>query len=57
MLVVEDDPDVLDVAVETLRMLGYEVLTAPDGPSALGRAAARSATSGSCSPTSSCRTA
>ncbi|MGD9617865.1 MAG: PAS domain S-box protein [Alphaproteobacteria bacterium] len=35
ILVVEDDPDVLDVAVESLRMLGYEVLTAPDGPSAL----------------------
>jgi len=26
---------VLDVTVETLRTLGYEVLTAPDGPSAL----------------------
>ena len=25
----------LDVAVESLRMLGYDVLTAPDGPSAL----------------------
>ena len=36
ILVVEDDPDVLDVAVESLRTLGYEVLTAPDGPSALG---------------------
>ncbi len=35
ILVVEDDPDVLDVAVESLRMLDYEVLTAPDGPSAL----------------------
>jgi len=35
ILVVEDDPDVLDVTVETLRTLGYEVLTAPDGPSAL----------------------
>jgi CheY-like chemotaxis protein len=35
ILVVEDDPDVLDVAVESLRMMGYEVLTAPDGPSAL----------------------
>ena len=35
ILVVEDDPDVLDVAVESLRMLGYDVLTAPDGPSAL----------------------
>jgi PAS domain S-box-containing protein len=35
ILVVEDDPDVLDVAVESLRMLGYDVLTAPDGFSAL----------------------
>jgi CheY-like chemotaxis protein len=35
VLVVEDDPDVLDVAVESLRMLGYDVLTAPDGQSAL----------------------
>jgi CheY-like chemotaxis protein len=35
ILVVEDDPDVLDVAVESLRLLGYVVLTAPDGPSAL----------------------
>jgi PAS domain S-box-containing protein len=35
ILVVEDDPEVLDVAVEMLRGLGYEVLTAPDGPSAL----------------------
>jgi CheY-like chemotaxis protein len=35
ILVVEDDPDVLDVAVESLRTLGYDVLTAPDGPSAL----------------------
>ncbi len=35
ILVVEDDPDVLDVAVESLRMLGYDVATAPDGPSAL----------------------
>ena len=35
ILVVEDDPDVLDVAVESLRMLEYDVLTAPDGPSAL----------------------
>ena len=35
VLVVEDDPDVLDVTVETVRNLGYEVLTAPDGRSAL----------------------
>jgi PAS domain S-box-containing protein len=35
ILVVEDDPEVLDVTVEMLRGLGYEVLTAPDGPSAL----------------------
>jgi PAS domain S-box-containing protein len=35
ILVVEDDPDVLEVAVESLRILGYDVLTAPDGPSAL----------------------
>jgi PAS domain S-box-containing protein len=35
ILVVEDDPEVLDVTVEMLRGLGYEVLTAPDGPSAI----------------------
>src|SRR5205085_6885874 len=35
ILVVEDDPEVLDVTVEMLRGFGYEVLTAPDGPSAL----------------------
>jgi PAS domain S-box-containing protein len=35
ILVVEDDPEVLDVTVETLRTIGYEVLTAADGPSAL----------------------
>jgi PAS domain S-box-containing protein len=35
VLVVEDDPEVLDVTVETLHAIGYEVLTAPDGPSAL----------------------
>jgi PAS domain S-box-containing protein len=35
VLVVEDDPDVLTLAVETLKSLDYEVLTASDGPSAL----------------------
>jgi PAS domain S-box-containing protein len=35
VLVVEDDPAVLEVTVESLRRIGYEVLTAPDGPSAL----------------------
>ena len=35
ILVVEDDPEVLDVTVEMLRTLGWEVLTAPDGPSGL----------------------
>jgi PAS domain S-box-containing protein len=35
VLVVEDDPEVLEVTVESLRAMGYEVLTAPDGPSAL----------------------
>jgi PAS domain S-box-containing protein len=37
VLVVEDDPEVLQVAVETLRALGYDVMTAPDGPSALNK--------------------
>jgi PAS domain S-box-containing protein len=37
VLVVEDDEEVLEVAVETLRALGYEVLTASDGPSALSK--------------------
>jgi CheY-like chemotaxis protein len=35
ILVVEDDPEVLDVTVETLRRIGYEVLTAGDAPAAL----------------------
>jgi PAS domain S-box-containing protein len=35
VLVVEDDPEVLDVTVERLRRMGYEVLTAGDGPAAL----------------------
>jgi CheY-like chemotaxis protein len=35
VLIVEDDPDVLDSAVSTLRSLGYDVLTAGDGESAL----------------------
>jgi len=35
VLVVEDDPDVLRLAVETLKSLDYRVLTAGDGPSAL----------------------
>ena len=35
VLVVEDDEEVLEVAVETLKSLGYDVLTAADGPSAM----------------------
>ncbi|MGE5270480.1 MAG: PAS domain S-box protein, partial [Thiohalocapsa sp.] len=35
VLVVEDDPEVLDVTVETLRRMGYEVLTASDAVAAL----------------------
>jgi PAS domain S-box-containing protein len=35
ILVVEDDPDVRGYTVETVRELGYEVLEARDGPSAL----------------------
>ena len=35
ILVVEDDPEVLDVTVEMLRTFGWDVSTAPDGPSAL----------------------
>lgn len=35
VLVVEDDPDVMESAVATLKMLGYDVLTAGDGLSAL----------------------
>ena len=37
VLVVEDDAEVLQVAVETLKALGYQVLTAPDGPTALSK--------------------
>jgi PAS domain S-box-containing protein len=35
VLVVEDDPDVRGYTVDTIRDLGYEVLEARDGPSAL----------------------
>jgi CheY-like chemotaxis protein len=35
VLIVEDEPDVLEVAVEIFRSLGYDVLTAPDAPAAL----------------------
>jgi signal transduction histidine kinase len=35
VLVVEDNADVLDLAVTTIRDLGYRVLTAPNGPLAL----------------------
>lgn len=35
ILAVEDDPEVLEVTVETLRRMGYEVLTGADGPAAL----------------------
>jgi PAS domain S-box-containing protein len=35
VLVVEDDPAVLEVTVAMLRDYGYEVLTAPDGPAGL----------------------
>jgi len=35
ILVVEDDPEVLEVAIETLRRIGYEVLTAADASAAL----------------------
>ena len=35
VLVVEDDPDVRGYTVDTIRELGYDVLEARDGPSAL----------------------
>jgi signal transduction histidine kinase len=35
VLVVEDNAEVLELAVATISELGYKVLTAPDGPSAL----------------------
>jgi signal transduction histidine kinase len=35
VLVVEDDPDVLDIAVETLSELGYRILVAYDGVEAM----------------------
>ncbi|SAL74055.1 ATP-binding protein [Caballeronia telluris] len=39
ILVVEDDEDVRIMIVECLKMLGYTVTNAPDGPSGLGRLA------------------
>ncbi len=36
VLVVEDDEDVRTLAARSLRDLGYTVITAPDGPSAVG---------------------
>jgi PAS domain S-box-containing protein len=35
VLVVEDDPDVMEAALSMLQSLGYDVMTAPDGPTAL----------------------
>jgi PAS domain S-box-containing protein len=35
VLIVDDEPDVLDIAVELFRDLGYQVLTAPDAVRAL----------------------
>ena len=35
VLVVEDNPEVLELAVSTISDLGYRVLTASDGPSAM----------------------
>ncbi len=40
ILVVEDEPAVLDLTVKLLRGLGYDVLAAQDGPSALEQLAA-----------------
>jgi CheY-like chemotaxis protein len=34
-LVVDDNPDAADLLAESLRMLGYTLCVAPDGPSAL----------------------
>jgi len=34
-LIVDDDPDVLELAAELFRMLGYEVLTAENGDDAM----------------------
>jgi hypothetical protein len=42
ILVVEDDPDVRAYVVEVLRRLGYGVLEAKDGPSALAHTPDRS---------------
>jgi CheY-like chemotaxis protein len=36
VLVVDDNEDVAEMTAEMLKMYGYEALTAPDGPSALG---------------------
>jgi CheY-like chemotaxis protein len=35
ILLVEDEPGVLEMTTETLRSMGYDVVTAPDGRSAL----------------------
>jgi PAS domain S-box-containing protein len=35
ILLVEDDPDVMDAALAMLRHLGYDIMTAPEGVSAL----------------------
>ncbi len=39
VLVVDDEPEVLELATEILRRIGYAVLEAPDGPAALQVAA------------------
>ena len=41
VLVVEDDPDVRDIAVKSLKAVGYHVLAVEDGPSALALAKKR----------------
>ena len=57
ILVVEDDDDVRAYTVEVLRELGYRVLEAHDGPSALRLLERQDGRSTCCSPTWCCRAA
>ena len=52
VLVVDDDPDVLPIAVAVVAELGYAVLEASNAAEALNLSSGRTRRSACCSPTS-----